>query len=66
MFRSTFFVNWYHSLEAGKSLAEARGEVAYAASFFEWFGEEAKRTYGEIIPATLRELFFFRSRFSVP
>ena len=36
--------------EQGKPLAEARGEVAYAASFIEWFAEEAKRTYGETIP----------------
>lgn len=34
--------------EQGKPLAEARGEIAYAASFIEWFGEEAKRVYGEI------------------
>jgi succinate-semialdehyde dehydrogenase/glutarate-semialdehyde dehydrogenase len=37
--------------EQGKPLAEARGEVAYAASFLEWFGEEAKRVYGDTIPA---------------
>ena len=37
--------------EMGKPLAEARGEVAYAASFAEWFAEEAKRTYGHTIPA---------------
>src|SRR6267378_1991349 len=36
--------------EQGKPLAEARGEVAYAASFLEWFGEEAKRIYGDTIP----------------
>lgn len=36
--------------ECGKPLAEARGEVAYGASFIEWFGEEAKRVYGEIVP----------------
>src|SRR5690606_10035329 len=36
--------------EQGKPLAEARGEVAYAAAFLEWFGEEAKRMYGDIIP----------------
>jgi succinate-semialdehyde dehydrogenase/glutarate-semialdehyde dehydrogenase len=36
--------------EQGKPLAEARGEVVYAGSFFEWFGEEAKRAYGDIIP----------------
>ena len=37
--------------EQGKPLAEARGEVAYGASFVEWFAEEAKRIYGETIPA---------------
>ncbi|MFA5120814.1 NADP-dependent succinate-semialdehyde dehydrogenase [Zavarzinia sp.] len=36
--------------EQGKPLAEAKGEVAYAAAFLEWFGEEAKRVYGETIP----------------
>ncbi|TCN82098.1 NADP-dependent succinate-semialdehyde dehydrogenase [Shewanella fodinae] len=36
--------------EQGKPLAEARGEVAYAASFIEWFAEEAKRVYGDTIP----------------
>ena len=36
--------------EQGKPLAEARREVAYAASFLEWFGEEAKRVYGDTIP----------------
>jgi succinate-semialdehyde dehydrogenase / glutarate-semialdehyde dehydrogenase len=38
--------------EQGKPLAEAKGEVAYGASFVEWFSEEAKRVYGETIPAT--------------
>lgn len=37
--------------EQGKPLAEARGEVAYAASFLEWFAEEGKRLYGDVIPA---------------
>ncbi|WP_034295115.1 NADP-dependent succinate-semialdehyde dehydrogenase [Herbaspirillum sp. RV1423] len=37
--------------EQGKPLAEAKGEIAYAASFIEWFGEEAKRTYGDTIPS---------------
>ena len=37
-------------LEQGKPLAEARVEVAYAASFYEWFGEEAKRVYGDTVP----------------
>ena len=39
------------TLEQGKPLQEARGEIAYGASFIEWFGEEAKRIYGDIIPA---------------
>ena len=38
------------TLEQGKPIAEARGEIAYAASFLEWFGEEAKRVYGDVIP----------------
>ena len=38
--------------EQGKPLAEARGEVAYGASFVEWFAEEARRVYGETIPGT--------------
>jgi succinate-semialdehyde dehydrogenase/glutarate-semialdehyde dehydrogenase len=38
------------TLEQGKPLTESRGEVAYAASFLEWFGEEAKRIYGDVIP----------------
>ena len=37
--------------EQGKPLAEARGEVAYGASFIEWFAEEGKRVYGDVIPA---------------
>jgi len=36
--------------EQGKPLAEGRGEIAYGASFVEWFAEEAKRAYGEVIP----------------
>lgn len=39
------------TLEQGKPLAESHGEVAYAAGFIEWFGEEAKRVYGDTIPA---------------
>ena len=38
------------TLEQGKPLTESKGEVAYAASFLEWFGEEAKRVYGDTIP----------------
>jgi succinate-semialdehyde dehydrogenase/glutarate-semialdehyde dehydrogenase len=41
--------------EGGKPLAEAKGEVAYGASFVEWFAEEGKRTYGETIPATVAD-----------
>jgi succinate-semialdehyde dehydrogenase / glutarate-semialdehyde dehydrogenase len=37
--------------EQGKPLAEARGEIAYAAAFIEWFAEEGKRVYGDTIPA---------------
>src|SRR4051794_7532637 len=37
--------------EQGKSLAEATGEIAYAASFLEWFAEEGKRIYGDVIPS---------------
>jgi succinate-semialdehyde dehydrogenase/glutarate-semialdehyde dehydrogenase len=37
--------------EQGKPLGESRGEIAYAASFLEWFGEEAKRVYGDTIPS---------------
>jgi succinate-semialdehyde dehydrogenase/glutarate-semialdehyde dehydrogenase len=37
--------------ECGKPIAEARGEVAYGASFVEWFAEEGKRVYGESIPS---------------
>ncbi|OYD09066.1 NAD-dependent succinate-semialdehyde dehydrogenase [Paludifilum halophilum] len=40
------------TLEQGKPLAEARGEVQYAADFIEWYAEEAKRVYGETIPAS--------------
>ena len=39
--------------ENGKPLADARGEANYAANFFEWFSEEAPRTYGDTIPATV-------------
>ncbi|MBK7115256.1 MAG: NAD-dependent succinate-semialdehyde dehydrogenase [Proteobacteria bacterium] len=37
--------------EQGKPLAEARGEIAYAASYIEWFAEEARRIYGEVMPS---------------
>ena len=38
------------TMEQGKPLAEAKGEIAFAASFLEWFAEEAKRVYGDVIP----------------
>lgn len=62
--RAKLLKNWYEliiknqeelavilTLEQGKPLAEARGEIVYGASFVEWFAEEAKRTYGDTIPA---------------
>lgn len=62
--RSTLLRRWFElvlehqedlallmTAEQGKPLAEARGEIAYAASFIEWFAEEAKRIYGDIIPS---------------
>ncbi|MCE4554993.1 NAD-dependent succinate-semialdehyde dehydrogenase [Pelomonas cellulosilytica] len=39
------------TLEQGKPLTEARGEIAYAASYVEWFAEEARRVYGDVIPS---------------
>jgi succinate-semialdehyde dehydrogenase/glutarate-semialdehyde dehydrogenase len=41
--------------EQGKPLAESRGEIAYAAGYLEWFAEEAKRVYGDVIPAPLAD-----------
>jgi succinate-semialdehyde dehydrogenase/glutarate-semialdehyde dehydrogenase len=41
--------------EMGKPLAEAKGEIAYGSSYIEWFGEEAKRVYGDIIPGHQRD-----------
>ncbi|WP_370223646.1 NAD-dependent succinate-semialdehyde dehydrogenase [Pararhodobacter marinus] len=41
--------------EMGKPLAEAKGEILYGAGFVEWFGEEAKRIYGETIPGHMRD-----------
>lgn len=38
------------TMEQGKPLSEARGEILYGASFIEWFAEEARRVYGEVIP----------------
>ena len=41
--------------EQGKPLTESRGEIAYAASFLEWFAEEGKRAYGDVIPPTFSD-----------
>ncbi len=41
--------------ECGKPIFEGRGEIAYGASFIEWFGEEAKRVYGDVIPAPFND-----------
>ncbi len=62
--RATLLRNWFNlmmenqddlgrilTLEQGKPLAEAKGEIAYGASFIEWFSEEGKRVYGDVIPA---------------
>jgi succinate-semialdehyde dehydrogenase/glutarate-semialdehyde dehydrogenase len=43
------------TMEEGKPLTESRGEIKYAASFFEWFAEEGKRVYGDTIPASSRD-----------
>ncbi|VDP21836.1 unnamed protein product [Soboliphyme baturini] len=53
--------------EQGKVLAEAVGEVAYSASFFEWFGQECRRTYGDIVPSNKpdRQLLHMREPIGV-
>jgi len=64
--RATMLRNWYNLMqenaedlatlitwENGKPLADAKGEVAYAAGFFQWFAEEAPRNYGDTIPASV-------------
>ncbi|WP_332368069.1 aldehyde dehydrogenase family protein [Spirosoma telluris] len=43
------------TIECGKVLSESLGEVDYGASFIEWFAEEAKRTYGDVIPANTKD-----------
>ncbi|MBB4197998.1 succinate-semialdehyde dehydrogenase (NADP(+)) [Rhodoblastus sphagnicola] len=53
---------WIMTTEQGKPLAEARGEVGYAASFLEWFAEEAKRVYGETVPSPLSDRRLIVSR----
>jgi len=53
--------------EQGKPLTEARGEIVYGASFIEWFAEEAKRVYGDVIPtvATDKRLLVFKEAVGV-
>lgn len=53
--------------EQGKPLAEAKGEVLYGASFVEWFAEEAKRVYGDVIPSPVpgRKLFVMKEPIGV-
>src|SRR5271167_4373314 len=53
--------------EQGKPLAEARGEVAYGASFIEWFAEEGKRVYGDVIPTAqpCRRILVFKEPIGV-
>jgi succinate-semialdehyde dehydrogenase/glutarate-semialdehyde dehydrogenase len=53
--------------EQGKPLTEARGEIAYAASFIEWFAEEAKRVYGDTIPSppSDKRIFVIKQRIGV-
>ena len=66
--RSTILRRWHDLLienaddlatiltaEMGKPRAEARGEILYGASFIEWFAEEAKRVYGDVIPGHQRD-----------
>jgi len=48
--------------EQGKPLAEAKGEVGYAASFYEWFGEEGRRVYGDLIPSPQPDKRLFAMR----
>ena len=66
--RSTLLRNWFNlvkkheeelanimTMESGKVISESRGEVSYGASFLEWFSEEARRNYGDIIPANTKD-----------
>ncbi|GHL77894.1 hypothetical protein ECZU34_56420 [Escherichia coli] len=56
------------TLEQGKPLAEAKGEISYAASFIEWFAEEGKRIYGDTIPGHQadKRLIVINSRLALP
>lgn len=54
------------TVEQGKPLKEAKGEIAYAASYIEWFSEEAKRGYGDIIPSAANsEILVFKEAIGV-
>lgn len=48
--------------ESGKPLAESQGEITYGNSFVEWFAEEARRIYGEIIPTPQQQKRLFLTR----
>ncbi|KAK7076504.1 Succinate-semialdehyde dehydrogenase, mitochondrial, partial [Halocaridina rubra] len=78
--RSLLLRKWYNLMEehkedlalimtaeAGKPLVESRGEIAYGSSFLEWFAEEAKRIYGEVVqsPAASKEMIFIRQPIGV-
>ena len=77
--RSSLLRNWFDLLmqhqdelaaimtvEQGKPLREAKGEIAYAASYVEWFSEEAKRSYGDIIPTVpSSEILVFKEAIGV-
>ncbi|XP_053743078.1 succinate-semialdehyde dehydrogenase, mitochondrial [Synchiropus splendidus] len=47
------------TFESGKPLQEARGEIAYSASFLEWFSEEARRVYGDVVPSAAKDRRIF-------
>ena len=66
--RASLLRNWFNlliehkvelayimTIESGKVITESLGEVAYGAAFIEWFAEEAKRTYGDVIPAHIKD-----------
>ncbi|KFZ23187.1 hypothetical protein V502_02339 [Pseudogymnoascus sp. VKM F-4520 (FW-2644)] len=78
--RARLLQKWYHLMvensedlanlitwESGKALCDARTEVTYAASFLEWFSEEAPRTYGDVIPARIpgNRVFAFKEPIGV-
>lgn len=50
------------TLEQGKPIAESRGEILYAASYIDWFADEAKRSYGDVIPQTQADKRLFAIR----